>query len=75
MTDLYKETASGRVSLSSFSWREVVVRAPAALRGSGSSGGGGGGLETRSRSDQAGGFSYRESAHLTSPCRNRAILW
>ncbi len=63
---LYKEVAATRIPLQTFPWREVKLRTVSSL---------GQPPKTVVTASNAGGFNYRDSEVITSPCRNRSILW
>ena len=65
-----REAAAAVFSFQRFPWREVAV--PAKQEGHLSYGGGEAEGEERVI---AGGWSYRGSSLISSPCRNRFVLW
>ena len=65
---LYRESSSSCLSLSEFSWRKVVVQGLPGF----SSIEAAGKIEAR---ELSGGFHYKASALVASPCRKRFILW
>jgi len=65
---LYREASPSCLSLGSFPWREITLEGLPGVPSSEAVG------KTEAR-ELAGGFHYKGSALVASPCRNRFILW
>lgn len=64
----YREASPSCLSLGSFPWREITLEGLPGVPSSEAVG------KTEAR-ELAGGFHYKGSALVASPCRNRFILW
>ena len=65
---LYREASSSCLSVGGFPWREVVVQGLPGFSSIEAAG------KTEAR-ELSGGFHYKGSALVSSPCRNRFIFW